>query len=296
MELLMALGALGLIEYLGEYSGATDPEAGNDRNEDESLSSCVFSPQDEISVGSLVVHSVHSGNNEAAMTMLARKVLYRECANGDIFSGYIDGITGELIHGKRKCVLSGEVYEGPFLNGVRHGENAICTTRITGSKFLGSFRNDEPFQGTLTTPEFTYWGTFYLQRMLRQGGAKLKTAHRHIHQKTYIFHGKGTLIHKDGKTYVGEFSQGVYHGAGKETKSDGSFYTGDYKRGKRDGIGTLFSSDGKLVYSGIWTRGERERKANVIVQGEMDTGERFLTLKNENLQSKAAQNHKDVSP
>ena len=39
----------------------------------------------------------------------------------DIFTGIIDGISGELIHGTREYVLTGEIYEGSFCNGLRHG-------------------------------------------------------------------------------------------------------------------------------------------------------------------------------
>ena len=93
----------------------------------------------------------------------------------------------------------GETYDGPYLNGQRHGDGVVCTF-ADGSKFLGSYRYDEPSEGTLICQEFTYTGTF------APGGK---------------FHGsRGKLAKSNGSTYEGEFRNSLYHGSGKMTYPD----------------------------------------------------------------------------
>jgi len=70
--------------------------------------------------------------------------------NGNLFSGTVssssnnksssaDPTKAELIYGRMTCALEMEVYEGPFKNGKRHGEGAVCTKLDGGAKFLGRY-------------------------------------------------------------------------------------------------------------------------------------------------------------
>jgi len=72
--------------------------------------------------------------------------------NGNLFSGTVsssnpnnnksssvDPTQAELIYGRMTCALEMEVYEGPFKNGKRHGEGAVCTKLDGGAKFLGRY-------------------------------------------------------------------------------------------------------------------------------------------------------------
>merc|ERR1712151_1442052 len=90
--------------------------------------------------------------------------------SGDYFKGCIDKVTGELIQGIRLYFKSGEeyggngivYYEGWFENGgLRHGYDSVCIYE-NGNKFVGSFLNDRPFEGTLFTHDYTYNGYFHL--------------------------------------------------------------------------------------------------------------------------------------
>jgi len=136
----------------------------------------------------------------------------------------------------------GEKYDGPYLNGQRHGDGVVCTM-ADGTKFLGSYRHDEPVQGTMISDEYTYSGPLFCGK----------------------FHGsEGKLALADGSTYEGEFRCGIYHGAGKLILPNGSTYTGTFENGKRHGIGTLLrrsASGGDIAgenyadgpsYSGEW--------------------------------------------
>lgn len=156
---------------------------------------------------------------------------------------------------------NGEIYEGPMMNGMRHGENAV-SIRADGSKYSGSYHSDEPLQGTLITSKYTYVGSF------RNGR----------------FHGLATLMSSDGTMYYGEFENGLPHGVGKETaiagdeememiqdivsQKDTDFssspkatlvtYSGDFLAGKRHGLGTLVHLETETcLYSGLFINGRQ---------------------------------------
>ena len=50
-------------------------------------------------------------------------------------------------------------------------------------------------------------------------------------------HGRGTMTHRDGYKYTGEFKDGKRHGQGTETDRFNK-YTGEWKDDKRNGKGT----------------------------------------------------------
>jgi len=169
----------------------------------------------------------------------------------DVFTGIIDAFTGFLISGTRKYILTGEVYEGPFRNNLRHGNGAIVrniylpqnsistgslsslpnintntntnTTRMARNhdaaipKFYGTFHNDAPSHGTLVVPSlFTYQGPLQKSRP----------------------HGEnGTLIKPSGYKYEGSFRHGLFHGMGVEIESFGGIYKGCFANGVREGYG-----------------------------------------------------------
>lgn len=162
-------------------------------------------------------------SQRSTTTILTRRVV-KKLGNGDLFSGLSDAVTGEPVEGRLTDGKSGEIYEGPFVRGRRHGEGGH-STRLDGSKFFGSFRNGDPYEGTLITGELTYQG-----RMLIPQPSS----------KAYIFHGpKGTLLHRNGDIYQGGFSHGRYHGRGRERSASGLNYTGHFRSGKWHGMGDL---------------------------------------------------------
>ena len=166
-------------------------------------------------------------------------------ARFDLFTGLVDAITGEPLHGVRRFSVTGELYEGKFRSGgVRHGTGAIVKNislpppreaipellgELAGAdsrhsnlsfqraNFFGTFWNDEPSFGTLVTDSYTYRGHF-------RGGR---------------FHGiDGQLINSDGYMYKGEFQEGLFHGMGREVDPMTGEYQGEYRNGMKHGIGT----------------------------------------------------------
>ncbi len=57
------------------------------------------------------------------------------------------------------CKVTGDSYEGPVTKrGIKHGEGAIFR-KLDGTKFIGTYRNNLPYDGTIVVPEkFTYTG------------------------------------------------------------------------------------------------------------------------------------------
>lgn len=163
----------------------------------------------------------------------------------DTFSGIIDGVTGKPLYGTRIYILTGEVYEGPFENGKRHGDSAIVknidvpkvdpqlpqefselsgnNVQVTNLSFLkanffGSYVDDEPFHGTLVTDSFSYRGSFLNGK----------------------FSGiRGELVHSSGYRYEGEFQEGFFHGTGREIIPSKGEYQGEFQYGMRHGMGTF---------------------------------------------------------
>ena len=81
-------------------------------------------------------------NKASGQSVLARKVSNKKFANGDIFTGLVDVMTGFPLQGQLKSAKSGDSYEGPFSQGRRHGNGAVLTKR-DGTKFLGRYVNNQ---------------------------------------------------------------------------------------------------------------------------------------------------------
>jgi len=202
----------------------------------------------------------------------------------DKFTGLIDAVTGELIHGTRTYILTGETYEGPFCNGVRHGSNAIVTnvymTNYSSQdsslpdissadiRYYGSYLHDRPHVGTLVVSSqglgFTYHGPF--DRNFRPHGEN------------------GTLCKQCGYKYEGNFKHGLFHGYGFETEISiaGGIYEGDFVSGYRQGYGSysIRKTKGKefrdcndanladYIYKGRWNNNQKQGEGEEIIQGK----------------------------
>jgi hypothetical protein len=67
---------------------------------------------------------------------LTQKVQNMICVDGNSFTGMTDAITGAFVYGKLVDKVSGDVYEGPFRRGLRHGPGSVLTMS-NGEKFIG---------------------------------------------------------------------------------------------------------------------------------------------------------------
>lgn len=200
-------------------------------------------------LGLTAKYDPHTNNFNVSGDVPVRQVSEKRISNldggFDIFTGIIDGVTGEPLYGVRHYAVSGELYEGKFLHSKRHGDSAIvknihipppretlpseieelaCVQNpltnlsFERANFFGTYSNDEPSHGTLVTDTFTYRGSFQYGR----------------------FHGlDGELIHSNGFRYKGEFQDGLFHGMGRELHPQFGEYQGEYRTGLKHGMGTF---------------------------------------------------------
>lgn len=175
---------------------------------------------------------------------LTKNVQEKILPNGDVFTGEIDAVSGDLVHGIMLYKALKERYEGPFLNNMRHGNCAVCQKLDKNdAKFVGSFKDDQFHEGTLITKEFTYTGDF----------ARGDFANP-------VFHGRGILARRLNETvYEGDFRENQYDGHGMLTTADGNRYDGSFSSGKKSGLGTMQYRDGSS-YTGEWVLDLRHGK------------------------------------
>ena len=192
-------------------------------------------------------------SNRVQSTILTKNVIERRNSIGDSFSGTVDAISGMPIQGCKTYVHLREHYDGPFLDGMRHGDEAVSTFLDGSGKYIGSYFQDSRMKGTLMKDDMTYTGTF----------------------KDDVFHGKGLLARKNGTIYEGAFENGLMHGKGKLTeKKQGETieYIGYFVKGKKDGEGSIRMSDGSH-YNGRWKNNKKHGKGlELLTNGERYEG------------------------
>jgi len=149
---------------------------------------------------------------------------------------------------------NGDIYEGAFINGLRHGRG-IFTEALTGSWYDGFWEKGRRHgTGTFVTGDksFIFDGTWRHGRRVK-GLAVVKGRCSYSGEwKNSLFHGQGKLIDSAKNTYIGEFQQGRKSGIGKQTYFDsGAIYTGSWLNGERNGHGTCVYTNLK-TYCGEW--------------------------------------------
>lgn len=175
---------------------------------------------------------------------LTKHIANKNLASGSTFTGEVDAVTGELIHGILVDKHLKEHYEGPFVNDMRDGEGAISTKLDGSSKFVGSYAKDCFLHGTLITKKFTYTGDF--------GGGGFASP---------IFHGRGLLAWSDATVYEGSFQDNRYEGQGVLMNATRDRYDGRFSNGRKSGLGTMQYQDGS-TYSGDWELDLRHGKGS----------------------------------
>lgn len=205
------------------------------------------------------------------------------------------GDDGSIYRRGRLKYSNGDIYDGEWLNGKRHGKGTLKFA--DGGGYIGEF--DENFFhgfGMLTVaksqhpltkkwiPGERYEGEFVQGR--KHGKGIAKTRDGDCYDGFFVdgyYHGKGTCAYangdvydgdwvhgkwqghaelrfRDGSKYVGEFQQGVYHGFGRFLHGSGGklgSYVGDYVQGKRQGKGVrIFGSSDRKRYEGEWEENE----------------------------------------
>ena len=130
----------------------------------------------------------------------------------EYYFGQYDGDRNEAgeRHGQGRAILpNGDIYEGTYVNGNRHG---------TGTY---KFKVDSSNQLRLTYP---------------QNGARYIGSYEENKKK-----GSGTFYYPDGSIYDGEWNEDKKHGKGTYTYPNSDSYEGDWENDQRHGKG-LYTS------------------------------------------------------
>jgi hypothetical protein len=129
---------------------------------------------------------------------------------------------------------NGDVYEGSFLDDVKHGVG-VYRYRDNKRVFEGRYVMGQRVDGQMAYGDTSvYKGQWY-------DGKR---------------HGRGQYRFSDGSTYKGEFVKDKIHGVGQLIWPDGSKYVGEWSQGNRHGLGKEYTAEGGLRFDGIWKDGQ----------------------------------------
>ncbi|CAE7205934.1 PIP5K6 [Symbiodinium sp. CCMP2592] len=179
------------------------------------------------------------------------------------------------IDGRARCTWpSGNVHEGDYENGLRHGTGT--NTSAGGDVYVGEYKDDKKNgMGTHTYAD----GDVYVGEF-KDGQKNGTGTHTYADGDVYVGewkdgkkNGTGTHTYADGDVYVGEWKDSEQNGTGTHTYADGDVYVGEWKDGEENGTGTHTYADGE-VYVGEWKDGEENGTGtHTYADGEVYVGE-----------------------
>jgi len=205
--------------------------------------------------------------------------------NFDCFTGSVDAVTGNIIHGTMLYRQTGTVYEGPFITkyihperrksidhiissikteegdttttcdtiSLRHGLNAKCQWS-NGVVFEGSWEYDYPKFGVYTGEDWSFEGPLLVVKKedesTPQRNEKIPSAPSSGGSETSnIARCIGISTPLPGSV--------VFHGKGRFTRSDGLVYNGEFINGLANGVGKESLTNIGHVYTGEFQDGLR---------------------------------------
>lgn len=163
--------------------------------------------------------------------------------------------------------VSGEWYDGDWVNGRRHGRGVRVMadgTRFDGEWFLGQFHGN----GVKVTPTGEVWeGNWRYGVQVGESKQWIPKMHGNIEFAGTVFggmwHGHGWCSYSNGDVYEGEFGGGHMHGFGVCIYDNGEQYKGYWRLGKRHGQGKLWCEDG-TTYEGPFEDDKRHGIGYVV--------------------------------
>lgn len=140
-------------------------------------------------------------------------------------------------HGYGKFTSSqGDVYDGPFVQGLKEGPDDATMNFHDGRRFKGRFHGDKMREGILQFVD----GSSY-EGLLENNKRN----------------GFGLYCFQNGDQYEGQWKNDLMHGRGRmEWKSDGAWYNGDWEFGIQHGMGTEADANGRIIHQGHFHQGQ----------------------------------------
>ena len=147
----------------------------------------------------------------------------------------------------REVTGDGEVYEGEFQKGKRHGSGMLYNAR----------------------KELVYMGHWYYGYRHGYGEGRDENGFYCGEYLRGNKHGHGVYMLHSGDKYEGEFMDDQYNGAGKYMNATGKvIYEGEYRNGKRNGRGKLFLGNGEY-YHGMFLNDLMSGKGTLYYENGM---------------------------
>lgn len=176
------------------------------------------------------------------------KLIYSE--SGDIYEGTFEN--GKR-HGTGKYTWpSGNAYEGDWVMGARTGTGTYIW--VSGDRYVGDFvEGDRTGKGKYIWSDGSYYEGDFIDGV-RTGQGIMHYASGSVYSGSFLDgsrHGKGTYTYAAGHLYVGDWVSGNRTGSGKMEWADGSSYEGEWLDNKRHGQGKYVNQYG-TVFEGRW--------------------------------------------
>ena len=191
--------------------------------------------------------------------------------------------TRSILNSSKKIFVDRGVYEGDYLNGLRHGSGSY--TDSNGTVYSGDWQNGQRHGfGVITYKDGTTLKGEYANDTIFNGVGFCENVCTGHYTGEFIegkLHGQGCFKYIEGETYTGEWVEGKRHGFGTFTYRDGSEYVGDWVDGKKDGNGVLRSANGD-VFEGEFKLGKRHGQGVLkhtdgsVLEGQWNQG-KYIT-------------------
>eukprot|EP00943_MAST-04B_sp_MAST-4B-sp1_P009332 g9332.t1 len=173
-------------------------------------------------------------------------------------------IEGELEFRTALSYPNGEIYEGQFYNGMRHGLGTCIYAN--GDMYEGEWSEGQCHgEGLLTNEK----GKLICQGNFLEGRLNGHATFRHEDGSQYTGewkesrrHGRGVFVDQHGNKYDGEWRDNVRQGPGMHIGINGSYFDGEWARDVRNGFGYLKLANG-TEYEGTWKANRMEGRGTI---------------------------------
>lgn len=168
---------------------------------------------------------------------------------------------------------SGEIYEGEWKNGMRHGLGVLV--KPNGTRYVGSFFEDKRHgKGEeVLRPSYRYVGDFQNDKKAGIGRLEINGHYFDGQFKNDKPNGRAVSGRLGGaKNYEGEFLDGLKNGSGILYFDDGRQFKGDFKDDLMNGQGTMSWPDGD-IYTGNFINDEQTGSGVLI---NKSSGEKYV--------------------
>ena len=173
---------------------------------------------------------------------------------------YVGSVVNDQPNGKGLEVTpSGAMYEGEFLNGLRHGQGRLHNEQkalVYSGEWMFGLKHG---QGVFQDDGGLYEGEFFRDVKCGSGKYTLFSGEQYVGEFVEDrFNGRGRFLNAAGKVvYDGEWRNGKRCGMGKKFFGDGQYFQGMFHDDAMWGEGVLFYENGAPAFVGEYRNDKR---------------------------------------